>query len=96
MTRTRAYVQLTRARFSATSRLMKKYLILIGALLTLGVSSAQAGDCLAQTFCPNRNVYIFCETWGYSCTWYVQPYQYVQCTGFDLYGQWVNVVQSCL
>ncbi len=78
---------------------MKRLVLMLGLAMGLGLAAAstdaQAADCGAYTYCPNRGYPIFCETWGAGCTWYVQPYQYVRCTGFDFYGRWVNYFLSC-
>jgi hypothetical protein len=50
--------------------------------------------CQAHTYCYNGQV-ITCEAWGQGCSWYVQPGQYVTCTGFDRFGYWGNFYAYC-
>jgi hypothetical protein len=75
---------------------VKKFIFIFAfMLMVLASAGAKAADCSAYTYCPNLDLNVYCETWGYGCTWYVQPYQYVRCTGLDPLGRWVDIVRSC-
>ncbi len=62
------------------------------AMMTL--KSQKHLGCSAYTQCRFGG-FASCQTWGQGCTWFVQPYMYVQCTGFNHFGQWVNMVSRC-
>ena len=79
-----------------------------GPAAQAGEVKASWGVCRAWTYCPNSGLTVSCETeaWGnpstggQACTWYVQPYEYVQCTGMAYdYGQnayaWTTITASC-
>jgi hypothetical protein len=51
-------------------------------------------SCQASTPCRFGG-FVSCQTWGAGCTWFVQPYMYVQCTGYNQFGYWVNAVGRC-
>ena len=57
------------------------------------------GTCQAWSDCldPYGNPYkrIYCYSSGPYCTWYVQPYEYVVCTGSDMYGNYYRNYQTC-
>ncbi|WP_127718352.1 hypothetical protein [Halobacteriovorax sp. HLS] len=67
---------------------------------TLSVSQMDAlksqknAGCYAYTRCWNGRM-IQCQTYGNGCTFYSQPGQYVQCTGYNSWGQWVNTYATC-
>ena len=75
---------------------------LVATALTLSDrASAQyyGYDCHAYTACPNGG-YVSCRVFGSSsagvqCSWYVEPYRYVQCTGYDANGYWQKYAFSC-
>lgn len=54
-----------------------------------------AGTCYAETYCPSSGATVYCQTWGDGCTWYVQPGNYVRCTGANAAGYWVDVTVPC-
>lgn len=56
--------------------------------------SNKYANCNASTQCFNGR-FIQCRTYGQGCTFYVRPGQYVQCTGYNQWGQWVNTVARC-
>ena len=66
------------------------------------ISSAELNDlkanknssCYAYTVCGNGRM-IQCQTYGYGCTFYSQQGQYVQCTGYNQWRQWVNTYATC-
>jgi hypothetical protein len=45
-------------------------------------------SCYAYTFCPNLGTTVTCNAYAYgspgmgeACTWFVEPYRFVRCTG---------------
>lgn len=54
----------------------------------------KANNCYAYTRCWNGRV-IQCQTYGPNCTFYTQPGQYVECRGYNMYGQWVSNYAYC-
>lgn len=78
---------------------MKTFAIALGMILTalsaLVPASASAAPCQAYTYCPNLGTSVSCYAYGYGCSFYVQPYQYVTCTGFNGYGYWGTFTASC-
>ncbi|OFZ82713.1 MAG: hypothetical protein A2583_05040 [Bdellovibrionales bacterium RIFOXYD1_FULL_53_11] len=77
--------------------IMKKILIATAisfALFFAVAEKSEANTCYAYTPCQNGFA-VQCTTYGQGCSWYVQPYQYVQCTGFDAWGNWVNLYFRC-
>jgi hypothetical protein len=63
--------------------------------MTLADSTIQYAQsaCYAKTTCFNGMV-IYCNAHGVGCSWYVQPHQYVSCTGY-IGGFWTSVSYSC-
>ena len=62
-------------------------------------TSSSLTSCWASTPCLNGRV-IRCEVfsnpyYGQRCTWFVAPYQVVECRGWDLFGNWVVVGDRC-
>ena len=51
-------------------------------------------NCFAYTYCFGGRT-IQCNTLGLGCSYYVQPGQYVQCSGYNRWGQWVNTQATC-
>ncbi len=51
-------------------------------------------NCYAYTQCWGGRM-IQCQTYGAGCTFYVQQGQYVECNGYNMYGQWVNTYAYC-
>lgn len=51
-------------------------------------------NCHAYTQCWGGRV-IQCQTYGQGCTFYVQQGQFVECSGYNNYGQWVNTYAYC-
>jgi hypothetical protein len=76
---------------------MKRFIVFLVVLFAIVLTSkkSEANTCGAWTYCPNMGFTVRCETYGYGCSWYVQPYQYVRCTGLDFFGNWVVVTESC-
>lgn len=53
----------------------------------------EIGVCRAVTNCGGY--YVSCITYGAACTWFVQPGLYVECTGYDAYGRYVEFHFDC-
>lgn len=75
-------------------------LALVSTSFTISAIAAeeQYAVCAASTTCFSRYQMpytIACETYGASCQWWTNPYQSVQCTGFDFYGRWVSLYFVC-
>ncbi|OUR94807.1 hypothetical protein A9Q84_17000 [Halobacteriovorax marinus] len=51
-------------------------------------------NCYAYTQCWGGRR-IQCQTYGDGCTFFVQQGQYVECNGYNRYGQWVNANAYC-
>ncbi len=51
-------------------------------------------SCVAATYCVDGRL-LRCETYGANCTYFVQPAVAVRCTGFNIWGQWVDLVGRC-
>jgi len=51
-------------------------------------------SCVGATYCLDGRL-LRCETYGENCTFYVQPAVAVRCTGYNTWGQWVDLVGRC-
>jgi len=49
--------------------------------------------CRAFTNCGGY--YVSCITYGAGCTYFVQPGLFVECTGYDAYGRYVEFHFDC-
>jgi hypothetical protein len=58
------------------------------------LKSNKRNNCYAYTRCWGGRV-IQCQTYGPGCTFFVQPGQYVECNGYNMFGQWVNTYAYC-
>ena len=56
--------------------------------------SQKALSCVGATYCVDGRL-LRCETFGSNCTYFVQPAVAVRCTGYNLWGQWVDLVGRC-
>lgn len=59
---------------------------------------AAFGGCYAETSCAYNGVIIgkaWCYVNGPNCSWFVQPWNYVTCTGFNNAGFWGTWVYAC-
>lgn len=54
---------------------------------------AQANICTASFQC-NPYQFVFCTTYGDACTWFIGN-GWVECTGFDRYGRWLELEYFC-
>ena len=54
----------------------------------------KALSCVAATYCADGRL-LRCETFGEACTYFVQPAVAIRCTGYNLWGQWVDLVGRC-
>lgn len=63
--------------------------------MTLADSTEQyaQSNCYASTPCYG-GYSVYCNSYGAGCSWYVQPYSYVTCTGY-VGGFWTTVTYSC-
>lgn len=50
-------------------------------------------QCYAWTQCYS-GVTVSCSTYA-PCRWFIQPYRFVECDGYDVFGQYVFVHQDC-
>ena len=72
---------------------MKKIIITL-ILLIYFTATANAEVCSAWTQCMWGRV-ISCEVRGPGCSWYVLPGQYVECRGYNPWGQWLVAWERC-
>ncbi len=54
----------------------------------------KALSCVGATYCFDGRL-LRCETYGANCTYFVQPATAVRCTGYNVWGQWVDLVGRC-
>ena len=60
----------------------------------LELKEDKAANCFAYTSCRDGRV-LRCQTYGYSCTFRAQQGRFVECTGFNVRGQWVKLFARC-
>lgn len=58
------------------------------------LKSNKVNTCYAYTQCWGGRM-IQCQTYGSGCSFYAQQGQYVQCSGYNNWGQWVNTHATC-
>ncbi|PIP90336.1 MAG: hypothetical protein COW01_02705 [Bdellovibrionales bacterium CG12_big_fil_rev_8_21_14_0_65_38_15] len=54
----------------------------------------KALSCVGATYCIDGRL-LRCETYGVNCTYFVQPAVAVRCTGYNVWGQWVDLIGRC-
>ena len=63
------------------------------------VNAAYPGACQAWSDCLDPWGYpykrISCFAYGPNCTWYVDPYRSVACSGYDNYGNYSQYSEYC-
>jgi len=73
---------------------MRRLLWVLVVSMGLAIAPTQALSCYAWTSCPNGRI-AQCQLYGPSCSAWIQPYRWVECRGWDLWGNWVVTRDYC-